>query len=382
MQTFLGKAYKGNPYLKKGLLTGVMRVGKESIFSEWNNFDVFGVSMPYFSDSFGFTKDETEKILTYFNLSHKKKEVQKWYNGYKFGNTENIYNPWSIVNYISKYEAGFKPYWVNSGDYSLIQRRIIELGVQENVESLMKGETIEKELHENFVFQDFETDNELLWTLLTDNGYLTQVEESDFDNHKLRIPNNEIKIVFKNIIKTWLKNEVKLRKDLLINTTRHLINSRIKEFEKGFRQLVGDTFSYYDTAEKIDKHSRLKTIRTEQIYHVYTLGLLAILKDDYIIKSNRESGEGRYDIMLIPHDKTANGIVIEIKSVAKQKKRETQKQFTDGINKETNKALKQIEANKYYAELLENNIKPENITKLAIIFAGKQPFVKELTMDS
>ncbi len=378
MQTFLGKAYKGNPYLKKGLLTGVMRVGKESIFSEWNNFDVFGICSNYFSDSFGFTKDETEKILTYFNLSNKKEEVRRWYNGYKFGNTENIYNPWSIVNYITKYEDGFKPYWVNSGDYSLIQRRIIELGVQENVESLMKGETIEKELHENFVFQDFETDNELLWTLLTDNGYLTQVEEGDFDNHKLRIPNNEIKIVFKNIIKTWLKNEVKLKKDLLINTTRYLINNRIKEFEQGFRQLVGDTFSYYDTAEKIDKHSRLKTVRTEQIYHVYTLGLLAILKDDYIIKSNRESGEGRYDIMLIPHDKTAYGIVMEIKSVAKQKESEDKEKFTDRINKEINNALNQIETNKYYAELIENKINPENIIKLPIIFAGKEAYITKV----
>ncbi len=382
MQTFLGKAYKGNPNLEKGLLTGVMRVGKESIFSEWNNFDVFGVCSNYFSDSFGFTKDEIEKLLNDFNLPERIEEVKKWYNGYKFGKSDNIYNPWSIVNYISKYEDGFRPYWVNSGDYSLIKSRIIELGVQENVQSLIKGEAIEKELHDNFVFQDFETDNELLWTLLTDNGYLTQVEESDFGNHKLRIPNNEIKIVFTNVIQTWLKNEVKLTKELLINTTRHLINNRIKEFAQGFRRLVGDTFSYYDTADKIDKHSRLKTVRTEQIYHVYTLGLLSILKDDYIIKSNRESGEGRYDIMLIPCDKTANGIVIEIKSVAKQKESEKAEKFTERINKEINKALSQIEINKYYTELIENNIKPKKIIKLAIIFAGKEPFVNEFTVEN
>ncbi len=379
MQGFLGDAYKGNAALHKGMLTGVMRVGKESIFSEWNNFDVFGITMPYFSDSFGFTKEETEKILDDFNLSSKKEDVKLWYNGYKFGEIENIYNPWSIVNYITKNKAGFRPYWVNSGDYSLIKSRIIELGVQENVEHLIKGETIEKELYENFVFQDFETDNELLWTLLTDNGYLTQVEESDFGNHKLRIPNNEVKIVFRNIIKTWLKNDVKLKKDLLINTTRNLINNRIPEFEKGFKKLVGDTFSYYDTAEKTDKQNNKKIVRSEQIYHVYTLGLLAILKDNYIIKSNKESGEGRYDIMLIPYDKTANGIVIEIKSIKKQKETEKKENFNNRVNKATKKALNQIETNKYYSELLENNIKHENIIKMAIIFAGKEPYISSTT---
>ncbi len=381
MQGFLGDAYKGNKSLLKGLLTGVMRVGKESIFSEWNNFAVFGITMPYFSDSFGFTKDETEKILTDFNLSHKKEEVKTWYNGYKFGKTENIYNPWSIVNYIAKYEAGFRPYWVNSGDYSLIKSRITEHGVQENIEHLIKGEIIEKELHENFVFQDFETDNELLWTLLTDNGYLTQVEESDFDNYKLRIPNNEIKIVFRDIIKTWLNKDVKLKKDLLINTTRNLINNRIHEFEKGFKQLVGDTFSYYDTAEKTDKQHHKKIVRSEQIYHVYTLGLLAILKDNYIIKSNKESGEGRYDIMLIPLDKTAKGIVMEIKSIDKQKETEKKEDFINRINKAINKALIQIETNKYYSELLENKIKNENITKIAVIFAGKEPYITPITKE-
>ncbi len=375
MQGFLGRAYKGNPYLKKGLLTGVMRVGKESIFSEWNNFDVFGVTMPYFSDSFGFTKEETEKLLTYFNLSERIDEVKKWYDGYKFGNVENIYNPWSIVNYIAKSKAGFKPYWVNTGNYSLIQSRITETGVKDTIQELIQDKTIDKELKENFVFQDFERNMELFWSLLTDNGYLTQVEASKYGNYKLRIPNDEVKIVFTDIILSWLNEEVKITKDLLIATSEHLINNRIPEFEKGFKQLVGDTFSYYDTADVTDKYGD-KLIRSEQIYHVYTLGLLSILKDDFVIKSNKESGEGRYDIMLIPNDKTAYGIVIEIKSVGKQKKSEAKTKFTNRINKAIADALKQIEVNKYYSELLENNIKPEKIIKLAIVFAGKEPYIK------
>ncbi len=379
MQGFLGNAYKGNKSLHKGMLTGVMRVGKESIFSEWNNFDVFGITSNYFSDSFGFTKEETEKMLTYFNLENKKEEVKKWYDGYKFGKIENIYNPWSIVNYIAKYEDQFRAYWINSGDYSLIKNRIIEVGVKDTIHSLIQGKIIDKELKENFVFQDFERNVELLWTLLTDNGYLTQVEKSKYGNHKLRIPNNEVKIVFTDIILSWLNEEVKITRDLLISTSEYLINNRIPEFEKGFKQLVGDTLSYYDTAEKTDKHHNKKVVRSEQIYHVYTLGLLAILKDNYIIKSNKESGEGRYDIMLVPLDNTANGIVIEIKSIKKQKETEKKEDFINRVNKAIEKALIQIETNKYYSELLENRIKPSNIIKIAVIFAGKEPYITPIT---
>ncbi len=375
MQGFLGDAYKGNNSLKKGLLTGVMRVGRESIFSEWNNFRVYGITSPYFDDKFGFTEQETIEFLNHFNLSDRKAEIQKWYNGYKFGNTEHIYNPWSIVNYISGEKEGFKPYWVNSGDYSLIKSRIIEIGVKDNIQDLIEGKTIDKELKDNFVFGDFETDNELIWTLLTDNGYLTQVEKSKYGNYKLKIPNNEIKIVFTDIIATWLNQEVKITRDLLIETAEDLINNRITQFEKGFKQIIGDTLSYFDTAEKKDKETDEKEITPEQIYHVYTLGLLTILADDFIIKSNREGGEGRYDILLIPHDKTKNGIVIELKTIEKQKKTEQEYKFKIRINKAIKIALNQIDRNKYYKELIDNKIKPKNIIKLAIIFAGKEPFI-------
>ena len=319
MQTFLGKAYKGNSDLKIGLITGVMRIGKESIFSEWNNFAVFGITSPYFADSFGFTNQETKEILTYFGLQNRINDIEKWYNGYKFGNTSQIYNPWSIVSYISRKEEGFKPYWVNTGDYSLIKESITAPDTKNKIQELIEGKTIEKELKDNFVFSDFETDNELIWTLLTDNGYLTQIEKIKYGNYKLKIPNNEVKIVFTDIIMTWLNTQVKIKRDLLISTAENLINNKIIEFEKGFKQIIGDTISYFDTAEKTDKKNKEIIITHEQIYHVYTLGLLTILTDDFIIKSNKESGEGRYDIMLIPHDKTKIAVVIEIKLIEKQK---------------------------------------------------------------
>ena len=377
MQAFLGDAYKGNNSLRKGLLTGVMRVGRESIFSEWNNFDVYGITMPYFADSFGFTETETLDFLTYFNLQDRINDVKNWYDGYKFGDKSNIYNPWSIVNYISKEKAGFKPYWVNSGDYSLIKNRIIETGVKNSIQDLIEGKTIDKELKENFVFQDFETNNELIWSLLTDNGYLTQVEKSKYGNYKLRIPNNEIKIVFTDIIMTWLNQEVKITRDLLIETAENLINNRLFDFEKGFRKIIQDTLSYFDTAKRVGT-GRDPSLQPEQIYHVYTLGLLTILTDDFTIKSNRESGEGRYDILLVPHDKTKNGIVIEIKTIEKQKTGEKDDNFKLRINTSIEKALNQIDKNEYYKELIINKIKPENIIKLAIVFAGKEPYINKL----
>ena len=384
MQGFLGDAYKGNDNnLKKGLLTGVMRVGKESIFSEWNNFRVFGITSPYFDDNFGFNNSETEKILSYFGLQKKINEIKKWYDGYKFGNTSQIYNPWSIVNYIAGSKEGFKPYWVNSGDYSLIKERIFALKTKYIIQDLIEGKTIEKELKDNFVFSDFETDKELLWTLLTYNGYLTQIEKQKYGNYKLKIPNNEVRIVFTDIIMSWLNREVKIKRDLLIETAEDLINNRIQKFETGFKKIIRDTLSYYDTAEQ--KASRGHAyLHKEQIYHVYTLGILAILTDDYIIKSNRESKYGRYDIMLIPHKvKTSrgvsqNGIIIEIKQIEKQKLNEKDDKFKERINNMIDKALIQIEKNKYYTELIINKIKPENIIKLAIVFAGKEPYVTKI----
>jgi len=162
----------------------------------------------------------------------------------------------------------------------------------------------------------------------------------------------------------WLQIDVKIIKSLIQDTANHLINYNIEEFEIGFKQIIGDTFSYYDTAKN-----------NEYIYHSYILGLLAIIGDDYIIKSNRESGEGRYDIMIIPHNKSKNGVVIEIKQIEKQSEKETKIDFQKRINKEIEFASNQIDRNKYYKELLENNLKEKQIIKIPIVFAGKEPFI-------
>ncbi|MEA3443341.1 MAG: AAA family ATPase [Bacteroidota bacterium] len=364
MRIFLGEAFKGNENLEKGLITGIMRIARESIFSEMNNFNVFSITSSYFSDNFGFTESETRAILKYYNLQDTYNEIKKWYDGYTFGKTNNIYNPWSIVNYIAFNKDGFKPYWVNTGSDILIKEHITKPDrdkTYNTIQKLLSGEYIEKELHEDFVFTDFDTDRDLLWTLLTFSGYLTQNGKADRDSYKLEIPNFEIKKVFKSIVIKWLDNKVNVKRELLISTAEYLVNNKIKEFEKGFKQIMGDTFSYFDTGNN-----------PERIYQSYVLGLLAVLGDEYIIKSNRESGEGRYDILLLPHDKSKYGIVIEIKTIKTKDHPSRQKE----INQSLNKALKQINKNKYYKELIENKIAAENIIKLPIVFVGKEVFIQ------
>ncbi len=253
MQTFLGKAFKGNLNLRKGLITGIMRVARESIFSDWNNFNVYGITSNYFSDSFGFTQAETEKILNYFDLSSRRCDIEKWYNGYKFGEVTQIYNPWSIVNYILNEKDGFRAHWVNTSDDSLIKERITEPNIKEAIEELISNKTIIRTINENFVFSDFETDAELVWSLLFQNGFLTQVQEVELYRYELKIPNFELKFIFKNLILEWIKTIYKFNKELLINTSNYLVANKLKEFEAGFKKIVGDTISYFDIAPTRDK---------------------------------------------------------------------------------------------------------------------------------
>lgn len=364
MQTFLGEAFKGNLGLKKGLITGVMRIAKESIFSDWNNFYVHGITSPYFSDKFGFTEEEVLSMLKYFDFEDDFDEVKAWYNGYKFGKIDKIYNPWSIVNYVGSQEAGFIPYWVNTSDDSLIKECMTEPNIKADIETLLEGKTLTKTIRENFVFSDFEDDRELLWTLLFQGGFLTQVKSVSLYRYELRIPNYELSFVFKDLILNWIKSAHKINQDTLINTANALINNDLEAFEEGFKHIISDTISYFDFGGE-----------PEKIFHVYTLGLLAVLTDDYIIKSNRESGAGRYDILLLPKDRKNNGIIIEIKRIKGEKKKEGYTKFHKRINKEIANALEQIQRKRYYKVLLKHDIDIEKILRVPLIFAGQEPYV-------
>jgi len=364
MRNLLSGAFKDNKFLYKGVITGILRISKESIFTGLNNVTVHSVLNDEFSDKFGFTETETKQILIDFNVPTDYEQIKKWYNGYKIGSTTDIYNPWSILNYAISYKSGFQPFWVNTSSDDLIKEQLKDRDenyIREQFLKLINNETIEKNIDQNFVFPDLKTDKELLWTLLTFSGYLTTESKRDVDNYSLKIPNYEIKYVFKNIILKWLSVDIKIRKTLLEETTKYLINNEIAKFEKGFKKIIGDTFSYFDVNGE-----------PENVYQSYVLGLLAIIGDDYIIKSNRESGDGRYDILLIPHDKDKYGIVIEIKQIVRDIK-EDYDTFNKKIDDKIKEAKKQIDKNKYYMELIDNKI--SKIIKLPIVFAGKEPYI-------
>ncbi len=372
MRNLLSGAFKDNSNLYKGIITGILRVSRESIFSGLNNISVYSILDNKFSDKFGFTEEEVKQIIIDFKVDTKYSQIKKWYNGYKFGETSNIYNPWSILNYVVEPNAGFKTFWTYTSSNELIKEQIKKknaAGIRAEMLKLISGEAIKKDLEENFVFPNLSTDTDLLWTLFTYSGYLTVRKKTLRKEYELAIPNYEIKTVFQDTILEWLKIDVKLQKSLLQNTTNYLITNNITKFEKGFREIISNTFSYYDTAKN-----------HEYIYHSYILGLLAIIGDDYIIKSNGESGDGRYDIMLIPrgHAPLQHGVVIEIKQIEKQKETEDDKKLRKRINAKIDDALSQIDRNEYYTELIANKIKPENIIKLAIVFVGKKPYINKL----
>jgi hypothetical protein len=187
------------------------------------------------------------------------------------------------------------------------------------------------------------------------------------DLYELRIPNYELKVVFKKTVLDWIEGEIRIMRSLLDDTTTYLVEGDLTRFEEGFRRIMQDTFSYYDTAKN-----------NEYVFQAYLLGLLAILGDHYVIKSNRESGGGRYDILLLPKDKTKKGIVLELKQTAARKDDETDEAFAERINKTLEDAQNQIERNKYYQELLVNVIPKENILKIPVVFAGKEPYIQKI----
>jgi len=206
MKSLMGSTFKDNPYLHKSVITGILRIAKESIFSDFNNPGIFTILNYNFADKFGFTEEEVQLLLSDFNLADHFPAVKEWYDGYKFGDKEHIYNPWSVINYVDKHREGFKPWWINTSSDGLIKSRIIEKGaydIRASIEKLIKGETIVQYINENIIFSDFEEDGEIFWSLLVFAGYLIPVREVDRKEYAIKIPNYEITILFKEIILEW-----------------------------------------------------------------------------------------------------------------------------------------------------------------------------------
>ena len=350
-KTFYGITFKDNPYLEKTILTGVSRVAKESIFSGANNFDVYTVLNDEFSDDFGITEEEMDKVIKDFEIQDKKEEIKKWYDGYKIGNTEGIYNPWSILNYLKNKEL--IPYWVNTSSNDLIKLILKNSAtVKEKIEQLLRDEEIEVPINLETVIVGIEKNEENIWGLLLGTGYLKVTEVVDLAHgiYKVKIPNYEIKFLFQNIIREWFNDKV--IGNNLNTILKDLVTLNLKEFEKKFQVLVRQMFSFMDVGENT----------AENFYHAFVLGMLVGLKDSYYVKSNRESGFGRYDIMLEPKDKNGNSFIIEFKVLED----EEEKTIEDTIEN----AKKQIEERKYAEDLEERGY--TKITKMVFAFKGKE----------
>ncbi len=358
MKSFLGAALKTNTALYRGVITGILRVSKESIFSGVNNIEVYTVVKKRYADKFGFTEQETKDLLQHFQLAKDFDLIKKWYDGYRIGHIEDIYNPWSVTGYISAPNEGFRTHWVNTSSDELIKERIIEKNATEirtDIEALLMGKTLNKVIEEQMVFGDFSRKKELLWSLLLYAGYLTTAHQVSPRFYHLKIPNYEIKTLFQGIIWHWLEVGMNITSSLLKKMIDSLTENRIKDFEKHFQVVMGDTFSYFDV-----------TKNPEDVWQAYVLGLLAISEEDYIIRSNRESGIGRYDILMLPKTKTKYGIVIEIKAMDKDATK-TQ------IDAKLKEALGQIQKNEYYQELIAHDV-PKRI-EIAMVFAGKKVYM-------
>ncbi|MBI4647562.1 MAG: AAA family ATPase [Bacteroidia bacterium] len=359
MRNFLGAGLKDNVHIEKAVLTGILRVAKESIFSGLNNIITVTVLDDKFCDKFGLTNNEVEKILSDYKLETHLSDVKEWYNGYIFG-TEVIYNPWSILNYVDCNNKGFQPYWVNTSSNDIVKDLIIKgsAKLKQELQQLMSGNVLRKAVETHTVFRDLEHSEEAVWSFLLFSGYLkafNRQQEGKNITFEISIPNLEVQFLFENIVKNWLSDSIGSQK--VEELLRALLNKNIIVFERILQDFMLNIFSYHGFGKK----------EPEKVYQAFLLGLFVNLQDKNEIISDREAGYGRYDIMIIPHDKNKTGIIIELKTI-------------DTYHKETileavQAAIDQIEERQYEKTLIAKGIK--DILKLGIAFDGKRVEVKQ-----
>ena len=347
-QTFYSSALKTNNSLKYGILTGITRIIKEGIFSGLNNLYVNTILSRDYSEYFGLLESEVVEILDYFNMKYKIEEVREWYNGYIFGESE-VYNPWSIVNYVREKEI--KAYWANVSGNTLLENMLNHAGesVYDDLKRFTDGESIEKYISDGTTIKSLLSNDDEIWQLLLYSGYLTkdekQEKESDSNVYNLKIPNKEIRKYFGNMfLNRFFGTEVKT--NILIKA---LEGGDIKKFEETLGEIMINMLSHFDLDKEMEK-----------IYQVFMIGLVGFLMGKYEIISNDESGYGRYDLAMIPIKSNEKAYLMEFK-ISKTKK---------GMEESAEKALKQIDEKKYDTKLKARGIK--NILKIGIAFYGKE----------
>ena len=339
-KVFYGEALKTNDYLKMGIITGIIRVIKAGIFSDLNNLRVYSILDKQYSDFFGFTEKEVEKMLIDFNIEYNLPEVKSWYDGYKFGDTE-VYNPWSILNFVQNREL--EGYWIGTSGNFLIKEVLKDSNSEINIslEKLFNSEKIEEVITGNSDLSSLLSYHEI-WELLLFSGYLTVDKKIEEDVYSLRLPNKEIRKFFKNEFIDITFGASEFRK-----TMETLKNNKIEEFEKNLQNILLKSTSYMDG-------------KNENFYHGLFLGMSFYLDNKYSVKSNREAGLGRYDVLIEPINKKERAFILEFKVTDSEK----------NLEKFSKEALEQIINKKYNIELIKKGIK--DITYIGIAFYKKQ----------
>jgi hypothetical protein len=356
MRALLSGAFKDNVYLEKGVLTGILRVARESIFSGLNNLSVCTLVSELYNSYFGFTKEEVNEVLKYYNAEEAAGDIRKWYNGYNFGG-KTIYNPWSILNYIKYREL--KAYWVNTSSNELV-KTVLRKGnreIKEEMYKLIQGKSIKKIINENIVMNDIQKTSDNLWTFLLFTGYLKYKSKNIVRGDMicdLEICNDEIRYLFKNIIIDWFNESIENTK--LKDMLTALTHGDIRVFSEIFDEFVVRNMSYFDPAGN----------EPEKVYHAFILGMCVNLEEEYEVVSNQEAGYGRADVMIIPRDRDKIGIIMEFKKIDKEDKK---------LENAVKNALKQIKDQRYEERIKECGV--SKIIKLGIAFDGKKVLIGE-----
>ena len=373
IRNLFNSTFKTNPYLERAVMTGITRVSKESIFSDLNNLAVITTTSKMYATDFGFTEEEVFDAMDKLNLKDKE-GIKRWYDGFVFGDVSDIYNPWSIINYF-KYQT-FTTYWANTSSNSLVGKLIRESGskTKKLFESLLEGETINVPVDEQIVYNNLDTNEGNIWSLMLATGYLKVLEYQTGEQYtgnrkpiyKLTLTNEEVKTMFYQMVSDWFGMVGDNYNDFI----EALLQGDLDAMNEYMENVTEQIFSSFDTGGKgvnDENKSSGKTRKSEpeRFYHGFVLGLMVDMSEHYIIKSNRESGFGRYDIMIYPKDITkGDGIIIEFK-VRKEKKEKD-------LEETVRAALKQIEDKKYEAELIALGFAKEKIRKYGFAFEGKK----------